>query len=84
MITATKHHLQPTQPLLPTSPDVYDDDDNNDNDDSDNDLVFLGNHQPWSDAFLAEGGWVISTMMTMMRMTTMATTMKTTIADGND
>ena len=39
-----------------------------------NDLVFLGNNQPWSDAFLAEGWWVISTMMMAMRMTTMATT----------
>ena len=29
-----------------------------------NDLVFLGNNQPWLDAFLAEGWWVISTMMT--------------------
>ena len=27
------------------------------NDDNDNDLVFLGNNQPWPDAFLAEG-WV--------------------------
>ena len=42
-----------------------------------NDLVFLGNNQPWSDAFLAEGWWVISTMTTAMRMTAMATTMAT-------
>jgi hypothetical protein len=50
--------------------DVKDDNDNN-NDDKDNnnddvahntddndedDLVFLGNKQPWLDAFLAEGG----------------------------
>ena len=40
-----------------------------------NDLVLLGNNQPWLDEFLAEGWWVISTMMTTMRMTTMATTM---------
>ena len=38
-----------------------------------NDLVFLGNSQPWLDAFLAEGWWVISTMMTAMRMKKMAT-----------
>ena len=31
--------------------------DDNNNDDNDNDLVFLGNNQPWLDAFLAEG-WV--------------------------
>ena len=43
-----------------------------------NDLVFLGNNQPWSDAFLAEGWWVISTMMTAIRMTKMATTMMAT------
>ena len=41
-----------------------------------NDL-FFGNNQPWSDAFLAEGWWVISMMMTTMRMMTMATTMRT-------
>ena len=44
--------------------------------DNGNDLVFLGDNQPWSDAFLAEGGWVISTMMTTM-------TMWTTIANDN-
>ena len=49
---------------------------NNDGDD----LVFLGNNQPWSDAFLAEGWWVIFMMMTKMRMTTMVTTMRRTIA----
>ena len=42
------------------------------------DLVFLGNIQPWSDAFLAEGWWVISKMMTTMRMTKMVTTMRRT------
>ena len=42
-----------------------------------NNLVFLGNNQPWLDAFLAEGWWVISMMMTTMRMMTMATTMRT-------
>ena len=54
-----------------------------------NDLVFLGNNQPWSDAFLAEGWWVISTSMTTMRMTMMATTMRRTFLtrtydDDND
>ena len=39
-------------------------------------IYFLGNNQPWLGAFLAEGGWVISTMMTTMRMTTMVTTMR--------
>ena len=43
-----------------------------------NDLVFLGNNQPWSDSFLAEGWWVISKMITTMRMTTMVTTMRRT------
>ena len=52
------------------------------------DLVFLGNNQPWSDAFLAEKWWVISMMMTAMRMTMVATTMRTfltrTCDDKND
>ena len=51
-------------------------------------LVFLGNNQPWSIAFLAEGWWVISKMMTTMRMKTMLTTMKRTFLtrtyDDND
>ena len=38
---------------------------------------FLGNNQSWLDAFLAEGWWVISVMITTMRMTAMATTMRT-------
>ena len=33
---------------------MYNDDDY---DDKNNDLIFLGNNHPWSDAFLAEG-WV--------------------------
>ena len=45
-----------------------------------NNLIFLGNNQPWLDAFLAEGWWVIFMMMTKMRMTTMATTMRRAIA----
>ena len=58
--------------------DNNDDDVDHNNDDNDEDnLVFLGNNQPWSDAFLEEGGWVISTMMTTIRMSTM--TMWTTI-----
>jgi len=52
--------------------------------DNGDDLVFLGNNQPWSDAFLAEGGWVISTMKTTMWMTTMATTMRETVANDNE
>ena len=53
-------------------------DDHNDNEDDDDEQpCFLGNNQPWSDAFLPEGWWVISMMMTMMRMTTVATTMRT-------
>ena len=42
-----------------------------------NDLVFLGNNQPWPDAFLAGVWWVISMMITTIRMMTMATTMRT-------
>jgi hypothetical protein len=36
------------------------------------------------DAFLAEGGWVRSTMMMTMRKTTMATTMRETITNDNN
>ena len=69
--------------------DGSEDDDNGDNNEdhlhqwqwlgqrNDNDLIFWGNNQPWLDAFLAEGGWVISTMMTMMNMWT-------TIANDNN
>ena len=54
-----------------------------------NNLVFSGNNQPWLDAFLAEGWWVISMMMTTMRMMTMAMTMRTFLTrtyddDNND
>ena len=33
-----------------------------------NDLVFLGKKQPWFYAFLAEGWWVISMMMTTIKV----------------
>ena len=63
-------------------------DDNNDDNDGNKQPRFLGNNQPWSDAFLAEGWWVISMMMKTMRMTTMVTTMRTfltrTYDDNND
>ena len=39
--------------------DKDDEDDHNDNDDDNNDLVFSCNNQPWTDAFLEEGGWVL-------------------------
>ena len=55
-------------------------DDKDDEGDGNERPHFLGNNQPWSDAFLAEGWWVIFMMMTKMRMTTMATTIKRTIA----
>ena len=52
-----------------------------------NNLVFLGNNQPWSDAFLAEGWSMISKMLTTMRMTmvmTMRRTFLTRTYDDDD
>jgi hypothetical protein len=43
---------------------MYDDQNNNDNDD-DELPRFLGNNQSCPDAFLSEGWWVITMMMTM-------------------